>query len=386
MHQEKLLREYVKKVLLEYEAAESYGYDGGGAYGMSFGSGEDLYNTFIGPFVDVFKTAAGKSKELGVKVRTAATVALQSTLTTLIPGYGYNYAEVFDKEKERLDKIKSEYSEVYEKTDKALASSDAGMLALMASPGLVLSKMAATTAAEKGPEAIKGTLSALTGGISDEVYEDIKQKAIDAGRWSLGEEEKTKEKRKKKSRKSDDDEDDDGLYAALSKYASKKKSDGKDPKDFFGENQINEDDSEDSVKKKADITPEKILKSKVFLKKAMESPRLKELQKVATETYRESLKQIYKQAEDILKKAKTVEDLQKMSKKPIKDIDKIKALQGEEKAKAEKVLLQNVRKAMKEFYVKNLNSQVESALRAGIPKEAQYIKDFKAVIQKIEAL
>lgn len=383
MNQEKLLREYVKSALLEYEAAESYGYDSGGAYGMSFGSGEDLYNTFIGPFVDVFKTAAGKSKELGAKVRTAMTVALQSTLTSLIPGYGYNYAEVFDKEKERIDKIKSEYSEVYEKTDKALASSDAGMLAMMASPGLVLSKMAATTAAEKGPEAIKGTLSALTGGISDEVYDEIKQKAINAGRWSLGEEEKTKQKRLSKTKKSDDDEEDDDLYKALSKYTSKKKG-GKDPKDFFGESQINEDEEVD--KKKADITPEKILKSKLFLKKAMQAPRLRELQKIATETYRESLKQIYKQAEDILKKAKTIEELEKLSKKPIKDADKIKALQGEEKVKAEKVLVENVRKAMKEFYVKNLSSQVESALRAGIPKEAQYIKDFKSVIQKIEAL
>lgn len=361
MHQEKLLREYVKRVLTEDIGDYGGGGDATSPYGYAWGSNEDLYNTFVGPFVDVFKTAAGKSKEIGQRAKTALWVGLQSILTTLIPIYGYNYAEVFDKEKEKIDKIRSEYQDVYDRTGKALGGSDAAMLAFMANPGVVLSLWAGS----KAPKVTKGILSAATGGISDDVYDGIKNAAVSAGRWSLG-----------------------GSGSSSSReYGSDKSKKKKSPKDFdfssIGESQ---DLSEDASETKPDITPEKILKSKKFLSKALEAPKLKEMQQVATKIYRESLKEIYKQAEDLLKNAKTVEDLEKISKKPIKDIDKVKSLKGEEKAKAEKMLIDGVRKNMKEFYIKSLSQQVETVRKAGVPEESQYIKDFKEVIQKIKAL
>jgi hypothetical protein len=362
MNQEKLLREYVREILTEEDggvSADSYGYSGGGAYGMSFGSQEDMYNTFIGPFVDVFKTAAGKSKEVVQKTKTLLHVALASTLTAIIPGFGYNYAEVFDDEKEKIEKIRSEYKDVYEKTDKALSSTDASMLAFLASPGLVLS----TVAAKKGPGVAKDMLGGLTGGLSDELFDKVKEKAISAGRWSLGEDEDTEERRKKRK--------------------NSQRSGGKSPDDFFGESRLLEDSTSGEKK---DITPEKIMRSKKFLNKAIDNPRVKELQRIATETYRESLQKIYSQAEDVLKKARTIDDIERMSKKKIPEAEKIKKLQGAEKEKAEKMLIDGVRKAMKEFYIKNLEEQVGTVLKTGIPEDAQYVKDFKAVIQKIKAL
>jgi hypothetical protein len=317
-----------------------------------------MYDTFIGPFVDVFKTAAGKTKEVVQKTKTLLHVALASTLTAIIPGFGYNYAEVFDDEKEKIEKIRSEYKEVYEKTDKALSSTDASMLAFMASPGLVLSSVAA----KKGPGVAKDMLGGLTGGLSDELFDKVKEKAISAGRWSLGEDEDTEERRKK-SKKT-------------------QRSDGKSPSDFFGESHL----LEDATGEKKDITPEKIMRSKKFLNKAIDNPRVKELQRIATQTYRESLQKIYSQAEDVLKKARTIDDIEKMSKKKIPEAEKIKKLQGAEKEKAEKMLIDGVRKAMKEFYIKNLEEQVSTVLKTGIPEDAQYVKDFKAVIQKIKAL
>ena len=350
-----LLREYVKTVLSEDDEGFVSSTDGGSPYGTSWGSGDDLVKTFVTPFLDVFKTAAGKSKEIGQRVKTLLFVTLKAVLTTLIPAYGYNYTEVFDKEKEKIDKIRGEYQDVYERTNKILGNNDAAMLAFMASPALVIGSWSA----KMGPGALKGILSAASGGISDDIYNGMKRSAIAAGRWSLG---------------TDDASDD---------YVRPSKKSKKSPKDFYGESRILE---QEASAKKSVITPEKIIRSSVFLEKTSESSMFKEMQKVAITTYRETLKQIYKQAEDVLSKANTIEDLESLSKKPVKDIDKIKSLKGEEKAKAEKFLIDSVRKSMKDFYIKNLTEQVNSVVRAGIPENSQYIKDFRATIQKIKLL
>jgi hypothetical protein len=356
MHQEKLLREYVKRVLTE----DYYGGDGGfstdytsgGPMASSmFGSKDQGYQTFIKPFVDLFKVGLAKTKEVAAATKTLLWVALQTVLTTLIPIYGYNYSEVFDEYDEKIDDIKNEYKDVYQNLiDNDVLTGDAAALAFMASPALVT----AFLVGKKAPEAIKTTLSAVTGGLSDEVYDSIKEKAKDAERWTLG---------------------DSGDYRSKKKSKKVKGS----PQDFFGESRT----VEDAGKK---ITPEKILKSNLYLSKVSESPKLKEMQKVAQQTYRETLKKIYQQAEDLLKNANTVEDFERLAKKPVKDIDKVKSLKGEERAKAEKLLIQEVRKSMKEFYVKKLKEQVDSVVRAGIPENCDYVKDFRSTIKKIEAL
>lgn len=357
MHQEKLLREYVKRVLTE----DYYGGDGGfstdytsaGPLAPSrFGSKEQGYQAFIQPFVDLFKVGLAKTKEIATATKTLLWVALQTVLTTLIPIYGYNYSEVFDEYEDRISDIKTEYKDVYDKLmDTDGLSGDAAALAFMASPALV----SAFWVGKKAPEFIKSALSVASGGLSDQAYDSIKEKAISAERWALG---------------------NSGDYRSKKKS---KKSKASSPKDFFGEARI----LEDAEKK---ITPEKILKSNVYLKKVSESPRLKEIQKVAQQTYRETLKKIYEQAEELLKKANTIEDFERLAKKPVKDIDKVKALKGDERAKAEKILMDGVRKSMKEFYVKKLNEQVSSVIRAGIPENCDYVKDFRATIKKIEAL
>lgn len=359
MNQEKLLREYVKRVLTE----DYYGGDGGfstdytsaGPLAPSrFGSKELGYQTFIQPFVDLFKVGLAKTKEVATATKTLLWVALQTVLTTLIPIYGYNYSEVFDEYEEKIDDIKSEYKDVYQNLiEKDVLTGDAAALAFMASPALV----AAFLVGKKTPDAIKTILSTVTGGFSDEVYDSIKEKAKGSERWALG---------------------DSGDYRRRKKSSKKSKS---SPKDFFEESKTRI--VEDAGNK---ITPEKILKSNLYLSKVSESPKLKEMQKVAQETYRETLKKIYSQAEDLLKNASSVEDFERLAKKPVKDIDKVKSLKGEERAKAEKLLIQEVRKSMKEFYVKNLKEQVDSVVRAGIPENCDYVKDFRATIKKIESL
>ena len=76
MSTERLLRQYIR-VLLK-EEGDHAGYTphdimmSAGSmspYGMHYGSGNDMYNTFIPPFVDVFQTTAGKTKELSRRRR-----------------------------------------------------------------------------------------------------------------------------------------------------------------------------------------------------------------------------------------------------------------------------------------------------------------------------
>lgn len=360
-----LLKEYVRHILLKEDEGDSAAMSGDvglGAdspYGISFGSKEDMISTFISPFTDVFKTAVGKSKEISKKTQTLLGVGIQTVLTTLIPIYGYNYAEVFDKEKDAIGQIRGEYKEVYDKTDKALSSNDAAMLAFMASPGVVMGAIAA----KQAPKAAKALFSVITGGVSDKIFDGAKNAAINSNRWALG-------------------DDNEGHHSSSNK---KSKHDGPSGMDFsgIGETQINEEDKD---KPKGDITPKKILTSKKFIEKAIASPKAKKMQQAATQIYRKSLSDVYSQAQAVIGKAKTIDDLEKIAKKKIPEADKIRQLQGKERAAAEKALIDGAHKAMKDFYVKNLNDQVNKVTKAGIPDEAQYVKDFKSVIQKISAL
>lgn len=345
----RLLREYVRKVLAEDDLGGYAGDYAGiglntdsGPYGRSYGSNQDLYDAFIGPWTDVFKTAVGKTKEITRSAITAVDVVIGTVLTTIIPGLGRTYEDAFKEEQKDLEKIRGQYKDVYDKTDQALASTDASVLAFMASPAIVLSKMAA----DKSPVVAKEILSVATGGKSDELFKDAM-----------------------KSKSSDD--------------SSGKSKGKKEPRDFFGESQeINEEQKESEKMARA----RKVLTDREFLMQATNSPTFREMQSSAVDLYRGTLKNIYKQAEDVLKKAKTIDDIQKISKKPIPEADKIKKLPPEEKAKAEKLLINGVRKAMKDYYVKSLEQQVDSVVRAGIPEEAQYVKDFRTLIQKIKAL
>lgn len=340
-----LLREYIKSAITENDdvLAGGGGAGSGDVYGPSFGTGEDLFNTFIGPSFEALKTVFGKSKEIVQHTKTLLFVALQTTLTTLIPIYGYNYASVFDEEKKKIDKIRDEYKDIYANTDRALKSGDAGMLAFMASPALALGAISAA----KGPAVAKAALSGITGGLSDDLYNKVKEKAIKAGRWSLGEDESKKE--------------------SLAN---------------IGTGRLFEDDKSGAGM----ITPADILNSKKFINNALDNPAVAKLQKLSTEIYKTSLGEIYAQAENVLQKATTIDDLEKFAKKKIPEADKLRSLQGDEKSKAEKMLITGIRKTMKDFYIKNLTDQVNSVIAAGVPESVQYVKDYREVIQKIKKL
>ena len=111
---------------------------------------------------------------------------------------------------------------------------------------------------------------------------------------------------------------------------------------------------------------------------------------MATELYRQTLKDLYERAELLLKKTNSIEDLEnflrKSKKKVPPELQDVKKLQGEERSVAEKKIIEGAKKAFKEYYVKSLDQQVKSVISAGIPENSQYVKDFRTLIKKIESL
>jgi len=332
--QEKILREYVRSILLEDSigdagiSASDIADASGGGYGASYGGG-DLYGAFIQPFVDVFKTGLGKTKEITRKAISLIQLTVEGVLAAIIPGLSLDYEDVFKEEQADLQKIRGKYKDVYDRTNAALNSNDAAALAFMVSPELVLGNIAR----KQGPKAAKEILSVATGGLSDDML-------------------------------------------------SKAKS-GKQPGDFFGESQINEDDE-------AQNTEMDILTNNKFLSKVTSTKNFEEMRQVATELYRQTLKDLYERAELLLKKTNNVEDLEnflrKSKKKVPPKLQDVKKLQGEERSVAEKKIIEGVKKAFKEYYVKSLDQQVKSVISAGIPENSQYVKDFRTLIKKIESL
>jgi len=158
----RLLREYLRNVLLENYGDGTFAVDTGGQ--LQWGvSGSDLARAFITPFTDVVSTAVGKSKELLAKGGTLFKVALEATVSMLIPFVQGDYDKIFAKEKQKIKEIRSEYKDVYARTDAALSSGDTAVLAFLASPGSVI----ITSISKMAPQKAASILSVVTGGAVD---------------------------------------------------------------------------------------------------------------------------------------------------------------------------------------------------------------------------
>lgn len=343
-----LLKEYVRVALREDEYGDiaagfdSSAYNSGSVHG---GEMDALLDAFVKPSLDALKTAVGKTKEITRRGRTVISTSFITIATTLIPGLKYSYKELFEEEEADIQKIKSEYQDVYQRTDSALAANgfDTAVLAFMAAPGAAI----AAVAAKKTPGAAKEILSTMTGGTSDKLFDKVK-----------------------------------GINF-------EKKGDETfqpDKNNNVEEYQIVEDDEEPQKKKEDAGIDKKILTNKKFIAKALDNPRAKSISAEATKIYRGTLNDIFKHVQSVMKDTKSIGDLQKLSKKPIEGIEKLKDLQGNEKKKAEEAIFKTVRKTMKDFYIKELTDHYKSVIKAGIPEDSQYIKDYKSTIEKIKAL
>lgn len=178
------MREYIRQILREDDAGGNTAMGPGGdwvpgmigPYGMTFGSGKDLLNTFVTPFTDAFKTSLSKTKELSRKTGTLIWNSLQTILSSFIPIYGYRYQKIFENEKADIEKIRSQNREVISRIDDSFKG-DAAVLFFMSNPGLSIAGLAA----KKSPAVAKEIASIMTGGTSDELlakYFDVKSEGL----------------------------------------------------------------------------------------------------------------------------------------------------------------------------------------------------------------
>lgn len=160
MTRSRILHEYVKAVLKEDDAGMGYDYSGMGdsPWGVDWG-GPGLVQSFVQPFTDVFSTARAAVSDVSTRARALGKVAFEAIVTSVIPFLGHDYEAIFQKEKEDLDKIASKYSDVFARTDKALASDEIKLAAFLLDPALTI----AATTLHTAPQIALGVYETLAG-------------------------------------------------------------------------------------------------------------------------------------------------------------------------------------------------------------------------------
>jgi len=334
----KLLREYIQAVLVEDMGGDYGGLGFGDAmgdmpYGMHFASQDQLYKIFVKPFADVVGVAAGKTKELSQRGITALNVAFEAIATTLIPILKDSYGEIFQKEKQQIDKIRSEYSDVYQATWDAFNEMDVVVAAFAYRPDLFLT----AKFAKHAPKAAAKLLSVLSGGSLDNV-----------------------------------------LHGLL-KSSGKRHVDHSEGPGMPIESLIREEKDNEPSKL------EKLITNKKIKQVLAGSPKVQQLAKVGSELVQGTLKDVFSQANNVMN-AKSLQDLQSKLGKKLPGIDKLSQVPQREREQAEQKLLVGVQRGMKEFYVKQLEGQVKAAIEAGVPKDHPFVADYVSVISKIKGL
>ena len=356
---DKLLREFIRAVLTEDDGggggdmgSMGYGYfsagDLTGPWGVSFGSGQDMANIFIKPFTDVFKTAAGKAKELSQKGQTLAIVAFETVATTLIPVLESTYNEIFQKDKERIDKIREQYAEVYQSNWDAFKDNDAQFLAFCYNPAAFIN----TKILKKSPSAALAMVSILTGGTIDTWLDRIKE------RFGLDKEPK------------------DSL-ANKEDWSAWEPTMGGMGGGMGMESVIREAGDKPSL--------EQVFNNPKLQAKLTNSPMVKRLEADGKQVVRTALENIYKQARGVLN-ARSLQQLQHAVGKKLPGLEKLGQMQPQERQVAEQQLMIGVKKSMRQFYVKSLEQQVQAFTKAGVPQNHQLIHDYGKVIGKVKAL
>jgi hypothetical protein len=314
----------------------------GGAqpYGAHYASGDQMYNIFVKPFVDVVGVAAGKTKELSTKAQTVVKVAFETIATTLVPVLKDSYEQIFAEEKQKIDQIRSEYASVYGATWEAFAKDDFMIAAFMYRPDLFLT----AGLVKKAPKVAAKLLSVLSGGSLDRVLSKI-FKGENRGR-------------------------NEALDLSFGPPLLKEEGEKKDAKD------------------KADPMMTKLLKliSNDKVQQAIaNNQKTKAASKVGQELVQGTLTSVFEQAKGVLS-AKTLADVQRVTGKKIDGMDELAKVPEQERKVAEQQLLKGVRAGMKAFYVKQLEAQAKAAVEAGVPKDHPFVSDYASVIQKIKAL
>jgi hypothetical protein len=355
---DRLLREYIRAVLTE---------DDGGVYGdlamfdathspwgVSFGSGDDLFNIFVRPFTDVIQTAAGKTKELSQKGQTLVRVAFEAIATTLIPVLTDSYNEIFEHEKEKIDKIRGEYGEVYQSNWDAFKDEDFQFLMFLYNPARYIN----TKILKKSPQAALTMLGVLTGGTLDRYLDKVRDM------FNIG-----------KDAGPHRDTGSKNVSDVMGGMGGGYDAGWGDSGGHHGamEGVIREDEQGNKP------SLAQVLNNPKLLEKVNSSPIVQKMKRDAEQAIRQPLAQVFKQAQAVLR-ANSLQDLQQKLGKRLKGIEKLNHVEPQARQVAEQQLLAGVKKSMKTFYIKSLEKQAKQFAGSSVEQ------DYKSVIGKIKGL
>jgi hypothetical protein len=339
----RILKEYVKNVLLEDDGG--YGMTAAdisdnSPYGISWG-GPSLYKIFVEPFVDVFKTGKAAAEDMSARTRAAAKVAFEAIASSLIPIYSTDYQKIFEKEHQQLAKIKEKYRDVFERTDKALYNegNDFVLMAFLMDPARYIT----FTALKSAPQAVLGVLEVLAG-------ENAKLRSFF-------------EKLKLNSHNSP-------------------ASSGTSMNHMGGQGRLESKLYEEG--EPPDPLAAKLNNPKVMAA-LQASPKVQAMKRDAQALVNATVNELLEKVK-ALNAARTIDDLARSA--PGFDRSKLAPIQklpANEKQAVEAAIVAQVKKAAQQFYLKTLQQQIDSAMKAGVPSDNQLLQGYKKVMGMIRS-
>lgn len=330
-----LLKEYLRLLTEDdYGGFDITSSNADSPYGANFGSGKDLYNVFVKPFTDVIDTTVGKTKELSQRAQTLAKVTFEAIVTSIIPTLKDDYEKIFADEAAQLQKLKSQYGEVYDATWAAFKENDIVAAAFLYDPAAMIT----TKIAQQAPIQTVKLINVLTGGKLD----GFLKRLVD--RLKLG------------NKGSSNRSQGPGLPESYVKTLSENIDIG----EILTQDKVFELINDNSTVSRMKSSTRAIVNKK--------------------------LTTIIQRA-TVISSAKSVSDLEQKLGIKLKGSDKLNQIQDQtEKTKLEQMILKVTKKSLIEFYVKGLQKLVTDALKAGVPQRHAYIVAVKKTLSKLKTL
>jgi hypothetical protein len=147
---EALLREYTRTALTESDV--------GADWGISIKPGR-LYDTFINPFIDVFRVARAETEKLSASLQRLVLTIKEAVVATALPHVKGKYDQIRGRERVQIQRINSKYADVYQRVQAGIDFPDFQLALFMRSPGAYL----ASRILSMSGEVAKEVTSTLTG-------------------------------------------------------------------------------------------------------------------------------------------------------------------------------------------------------------------------------
>jgi hypothetical protein len=147
---------------------------GGGGGGYSSHGSQGMYNTFVQPFTDIVKTAAGGFEAISTHLWGIAKNMIKAIPALIVPFMHNDYKKLKNETMQRLESVDKEYADVYKRNvDFLTGGSDIRTIAFILYPSLLLGEELLTKSPGVVIDMLSGILGDVAGGFSNIVLRAI---------------------------------------------------------------------------------------------------------------------------------------------------------------------------------------------------------------------